>query len=337
MSDSQGDAGVVIDAAQYANWNRDIFLEMRAGGATCVNVTIAYWESCRETLSNIGEWNRRFEEHGDLIMPVRTADDVRQAKALGKTGISLALQHCSPIEEDIDLIQILHDLGVRFMQLSYNNQSVLATGCYEDEDPGITRFGRQAIREMNRVGMVVDMSHSGERSTLHAIELSERPIAITHANMKSWHPALRNKSDEVLKALAEGGGILGVSMYPFHLKDGPDCSLDDFCGMIADAAELMGIDHVGIGSDLVQGHDDSIVEWMRNGRWSKQTDFGEGSADNAGWPDPIAWFTGNQDFPNLARGLKDKGFTNGDIDKVMGLNWLRFFETSFGPMDSGGA
>tara|TARA_B100000315_G_scaffold196771_1_gene188009 strand:- start:20 stop:484 length:465 start_codon:yes stop_codon:yes gene_type:complete len=150
--------------------------------------------------------------------------------------------------------------------------------------------------------------------------------------MKSWHPALRNKSDDVLKALAEAGGMLGVSMYPFHLRGGPDCSLDDFCGMIADAAELMGIDHVGIGSDLVQGHDDSIVEWMRNGRWSKQTDFGEGSAEDAGWPDPAAWFTCNRDFPNLARGLKDKGFADGDIDKVMGLNWLRFFETSFGPM-----
>ena len=98
------------------------------------------------------------------------------------------------------------------MQLSYNNQSLLATGCYESDDPGITRMGRQVIREMNRVGLVVDMSHSAERSTLEAIEISERPLAITHANPSFWHSALRNKSDAVLNALAESGGMLGFSL-----------------------------------------------------------------------------------------------------------------------------
>jgi membrane dipeptidase len=120
-------------------------------------------------------------------------------------------------------------LGARFMQLSYNNQSLLATGCYEAEDPGITRMGKQVIKEMNRVGLVIDMSHSAERSTLKAIEISERPIAITHANPASWHPALRNKSDTVLKALTESGGMLGFSLYPHHLKDKSACTLESFC------------------------------------------------------------------------------------------------------------
>ena len=213
--------GYVIDAAQYAKWDRSIFQEMRDGGVTCVNATIVYWESARETLSEIGKWNRLFEQNSDLIFLARTADDIRNAKSVGKTAITFAFQHCSPIEEDIDLIEIMHTLGVRFMQLSYNNQSLCAAGCYEKEDSGITRFGRQVIKEMNRVGMVVDMSHSGEKSTFHAIELSERPITITHANPKSWQPALRNKSDDLLKALSESGGILGFSMYPFHLKNGP--------------------------------------------------------------------------------------------------------------------
>ena len=97
------------------------------------------------------------------------------------------------------------------MQLTYNNQSLLATGCYEENDTGVTRMGRQVIAEMNRVGLVVDMSHSGERSTLETIEISERPIAITHANPAFWHRALRNKSDDVLKALGESGGMLGFS------------------------------------------------------------------------------------------------------------------------------
>ena len=331
MNTSQPYTGFVIDAAQYAKWDRSVFQEMRDGGVTCVNVTIVYWETARETLSEIGKWNRLFEQNADLILQARTADDVRRAKAGNKTAITFAFQHCSPVEEDIDLVEIMHTLGVRFMQLSYNNQSVCATGCYEDEDPGITRFGKQVIREMNRVGMVVDMSHSGERSTFHAIELSERPITVTHANPKSWHPALRNKTDDLMKALADSGGMLGFSMYPFHLKDKSDCTLEEFCGMIARTADLMGVDRIGIGSDLVQGHGNEVVEWMRNGRWSKAMDFGEGTAADAGWPAPVPWFTGNRDFGNIAAGLAAHGFTPEDVDKVMGLNWLRFFEENFGP------
>ena len=104
------------------------------------------------------------------------------------------------------------------MQLTYNNQSLLATGCYEKIDSGVTNFGREAIKEMNRVGVVVDMSHSAEKSTFDAIELSEKPIAITHANPSFWHPAKRNKSNDLLKTLSESGGMLGLSLYPHHLK-----------------------------------------------------------------------------------------------------------------------
>ncbi len=322
----------VIDGLQYANWDRTIFEEMHRGGVTAVHVTIAYWENCRETLSNIGQWNRHFEQHADLIMPVRTGADVECAKAENKTGIVFGFQNCSPIEDDVDLIQTFHDLGVRFMQLSYNNQSLLATGCYENDDPGITRFGKQAIREMNRVGLVIDMSHSAERSTLEAIEISERPIAITHANPHSWAPALRNKSDIVLKALGESGGMLGVSLYPFHLKDHSRCRIEDLCQMVAHTVELMGIDNIGIGSDLCQGHDDSVVTWMRTGRWSKEIDYGEGSKTDAGWPDPVPWFGSNLDFNNVASGLLDVGLSDADVNKIMGENWLNFFKRSFGSL-----
>ncbi len=323
-------SGLIVDGTQYAKWDRTVFEDMRNGGVTCVNATLVYWESARETLAILGRWNRLFEQNADLIMPAGSGDDVRRAHDLGKTAITFAFQHCSPVEEDIDLVEIMHRLGVRFMQLSYNNQSLCATGCYEDEDTGITRFGRQVVREMNRVGMVIDMSHSGERSTFHAIELSERPIAITHANPHSWHPALRNKSDDLLKALAGSGGMLGFSMYPFHLRNRSDCTLEDFCDMIARTADLMGIERIAIGSDLVQGHDDSVVEWMRNGRWTRDKDFGEGSAANAGWPAPVSWFSSNQDFRNIAAGLRAHGFDEDGIDAIMGLNWLRFFDESFG-------
>lgn len=304
---------------------------MREGGVSAVHVTVTYHEDFRETVENIADWNRLFERFSNLILPGRTADDVYRAQKEKRTAIIFGFQNCSPIEDDIGLVEICHQLGARFMQLSYNNQSLLATGCYEDNDPGITRMGRQVIAEMNRVGLVVDMSHSADRSTLDAIEISERPIAITHANPTFWHPALRNKSDEVLKALGHSGGMLGFSIYPHHLKGKSDCTIDSFCEMIARTAELMGVDNIGIGSDLCQGHPDSVVEWMRVGRWTKQVDYGEGSVSDAGFPIMPSWFGGNRDFGNLVKGLQDFGFLEEDVEKIMGGNWLTFFEKSFEP------
>ncbi|MFL2668107.1 MAG: membrane dipeptidase [Alphaproteobacteria bacterium] len=322
---------IIIDGCQYANWSEQIFREMREGGVSAVHVTVTYHEDFRETVENIADWNRLFERFSNLILPGRTADDVYRAQKEKRTAIIFGFQNCSPIEDDIGLVEICHQLGARFMQLSYNNQSLLATGCYEDNDPGITRMGRQVIAEMNRVGLVVDMSHSADRSTLDAIEISERPIAITHANPTFWHPALRNKSDEVLKALGHSGGMLGFSIYPHHLKGKSDCTIDSFCEMIARTAELMGVDNIGIGSDLCQGHPDSVVEWMRVGRWTKQVDYGEGSVSDAGFPIMPSWFGGNRDFGNLVKGLQDFGFLEEDVEKIMGGNWLTFFEKSFEP------
>jgi membrane dipeptidase len=175
-------------------------------------------------------------------------------------------------------------------------------------------------------------SHSGERSTLEAIEISSSPIAITHANPHWWHPALRNKSDEVLKALTGSGGMLGFSLYPHHLKDGSGCTLESFCNMIGEAVERYGVEHLGIGTDLCQDQPDSIVTWMRNGRWSKQTDYGEGSASAAGFPDQPAWFNDNRDLGNIGRGLSAIGLSEADVTAIMGGNWLAFYDASFGDL-----
>lgn len=323
---------LTVDGLQYSNWSREIFEQMREGGVDAVHATLVYHETLRETLTRIGEWNRRFEVHGDLIMPVHGPDDILRAQQSGKVGIFFGAQNCSPIEDDIDMVAVLRQLGLLIMQLTYNNQSLLACGCYESEDSGITRFGRQVIREMNRVGMVIDMSHSSERSTLDAIELSERPVIISHANPSFFHDAKRNKSDKVLKAIADNDGLLGFSAYPFHLKNGPDCTLQDYCDMIARTVDLMGIEHVGLGTDLCQNQPTSVLEWMRNGRWSKEMDYGEGSANNAGWPSPLTWLRDSRDFPNLIEGLRTKGFGEQEIARIMGGNWVALLERTTKPI-----
>jgi membrane dipeptidase len=325
---------VTIDCLQYCNWSRKIFEQMREGSLDAVHVTIAYHEDFRQTVERVCEWNRLFQEHSDLIVPGRHAVDVINAKEQNKTAVFFGFQNCSPIEADINLVEVCHQLGARFMQLSYNNQSLLATGCYETEDPGITRMGRQVIAEMNRVGLVIDMSHSSERSTLEAIEHSSRPIAITHANPAHWHPALRNKSDDVLQALSETGGMLGFSMYPHHLAGGSQCTLESFCQMVANTAERFGVSHIGLGSDLCQDQPDSVVEWMRNGRWTRERDFGEGSKAAPGFPDQPAWFRDNRDFPTLREGLSHVGFQQSEVNLIMGENWLRFFEHAFSQNES---
>ena len=322
---------MLIDCLQYCNWSPEIFRQWREGGVDAVHVTIAYHENFRETVLNIEAWNRHFENHPDLICQAFTAEDVEAAKAIGRTAVIFGFQNPSPIEDDIGLVEVVHRLGARFMQLTYNNQSLLATGCYEEDDTGLTRMGREVVREMNRVGLVVDMSHSAERSTLEAIEYSARPIVISHANPSFWHPARRNKSDAVLKALAESGGMLGFSLYPHHLNGGSACSLDDFCRMIADTAEIMGVDQIGFGSDLCQDQPDSIVEWMRVGRWTKEIDYGEGSASAPGFPPMPDWFRDNRDWPQLLAGLKKAGFSDADLDKIKGGNWLEFYRRSFVP------
>ena len=320
----------LIDGLQYANWSEKIFKQMRKGNVDAVHVTITYHENFRETVLQIEKWNRFFEQFPDLIFQGRTAEDIKVAKDTKRTAIFFGSQNPSCIEDDIGLVEILHTLGLRFMQLTYNNQSLLAAGCYEADDPGLTRMGREVVAEMNRVGLVVDMSHSAERSTLDAIEYSSRPIAITHANPSFWHSALRNKSNSVLKALGESKGMLGFSIYPHHLKNGSNCSVQSFCDMVAKTIDLMGEDNVGIGTDLCQDQPDSVVEWMRVGRWTKSIDYGEGSADKPGFPDMPNWFGGNLDFANIITGLKNTGMDASMISKVMGVNWYNFFSNSFG-------
>ena len=327
-----GDTHYRIDALQYANWSEKIFRQMREGGVDAVHVTIAYHENFRETVANIEQWNSLFERFVELIFLGKTGADVRLARESGRTAIFYGFQNPSPMEDDIRLVEILHTLGARFMQLTYNNQSLLGSGCYETNDTGITRMGKEVIEEMNRVGLVVDMSHSAERSTLEAMEISSRPIVITHANPGFWEPALRNKSQAVLQGLAQTGGMLGFSLYPHHLKDKSDCSLESFCEMIARTAEIMGVDHIGLGSDLCQDQPDSVVEWMRAGRWTKKIDYGEGSANNAGFPPMPGWFKDNRDFNNIEQGLLDVGFNAEDTAKVMGNNWLEFFDHNFSPI-----
>ena len=315
-----------IDNLQYCNWSRKIFEINRSAGLDAVHATIVYHEDFDELQLEIKKWEKLFKENSDLIFLGKNYEDIEKAHKENKTAIFFGFQNCSPIEDDIGLVEKIYENGCRFMQLTYNNQSLLASGCYEKNDSGVTNFGKEAIREMNRLGIVIDMSHSGEKSTLDAIEISDKPIAITHANPNFWYKALRNKSDQLLKTLSESGGMLGLSLYSHHLKNGSDCTLDSFCEMAAKTCELMGVKNVGIGSDLCLNQPDSIVEWMRNGTWAKKKNYGEGSKKKPGFPKQPDWFIDARGFKNLENGLKKVGFNEMEVNNILGNNWYNFYK-----------
>ncbi|GIS27041.1 MAG: dipeptidase [Gammaproteobacteria bacterium] len=314
-----------IDNLQYCNWSKEIFEINREANLDAVHATICYHEDYDELQINIDLWKKYFENYSSLIFQGFNSKDIERAKQENKTAIFFGLQNCSPIEDNIEYVEVLKQQGVLFMQLTYNNQSLLATGCYEEKDAGITRMGREVIKEMNRVKMIIDMSHSAELSTLEAIEISQEPIVVSHANPSFWHKGLRNKSDTVLKELNNSGGMIGFSIYPHHLKGASECTLDSFCEMVAETTKKISVKQIGIGSDLCIRHPDSIVEWMRNGTWTKTKDFGEGSSNNPGFPPQPSWFEDARGFSNLERGLRKVGFNEEETRDILGNNWYNFY------------
>ena len=315
-----------IDNLQYCNWSREVFEINHEAGLDAVHVTVVYHEDYKEFVKKVEEWNVLFKENEDLIFLGKNFKDIEKAKIKNKTAIFFGFQNCSPIEDDISLVEKIYEHGCRFMQLTYNNQSLLATGCYEKTDSGVTNFGREVIKEMNRLGIVIDMSHSAEKSTYDAIEISQKPIAITHANPIFWHKAVRNKSDELLKALSESGGMLGLSLYAHHLKNKSNCTIESFCEMTARTAEIMGVKNLGIGSDLCLNQPDSVVEWMRNGTWTKTKNYGEGTKEKSGFPKQPDWFIDARGFKNIHEGLLKIGFNKEEVSGILGNNWFNFYK-----------
>lgn len=313
-----------VDALQYCAWSREIFEDWRAGGLDAVHVTIAYHETFAEMVTRIEDWLARFRDHGDLIFQGLSGTDIRKARATGRTAVFFGTQNPAPLESDLRRVEICHRLGVRVMQLTYNLQSLCGSGWQEPLDGGLTLFGREVVTEMAKLGMVADLSHAGARTTLDAIEASSRPVAVTHANPRTWRDTGRNVPDDVIRALGESGGMLGLSLYPHHLADGSECSAQAFCDMAARTAEFIGPGNLGIGSDLCQGQPDEVVQWMRDGSWTR-------ARSDAVFPPQPDWFRSNRDWVAVESGLRAAGFSEQDVAGVMGENWLRFFESALKP------
>lgn len=312
---------VVIDGLNVSNWEDDrVFRGLSRGGVTAINATVSVVDNFRTTIGCIAEWQRRFDRLGDLILHVKSADDILAAKAQGRTGIIFGFQNTSPIEDDLYLLSIFHALGVRIIQLTYNDRNFVGDGCLERTDTGLSQFGLELIQEMNRLGILIDLSHVGYRTTMEAIEASTMPVAFTHAGPHALFAHPRNKTDEQLKALAKRGGMVGANSWPPVLAAGNNASLADFLDTIDYMVDLVGPDHVGLGLDFTEWRTEAdLRKWMMaksKQKWLMDVEF------PTIYPDGLR---GADEMGHITDGLLRRGHSEEAVTKIMGGNFLRLF------------
>jgi membrane dipeptidase len=318
---------LIIDMLEAGGeWGPDIVRDIHDGALSAVMVAPLVWEGSREAIADLARWQRRFRRHADALMPGLDAADVLEAKRTGRTAIIYGSQNGSVFEDDLDLVWVLYRLGMRVAQLTYNNQNMIGSGCAEQSDDGLSRFGRLVVAEMDRVGMLIDLSHVGERTSLDAIAASQHPVAVTHANPKSWYEHRRNKSETVLRAVAERGGVVGLTPYPEFA--GEILTVARWCELITRTVDVVGIAHVGIGTDMARGWADFAghVRWVRSGRWMHPDE----DAPIALYPPFPEWLGTASRFRAMPAMLRAHGFSAADSAAVMGGNWLRLLRQVLG-------
>lgn len=324
---------LVIDGLEAAPMTPEHFARLRRGGIHAVNYTTANITSDFAAAAlDIARLLKNIEAHQDQVLLVRTSKDILRAQREGRIGLIIGLQNAKPLMDNTDYVRLLHLLGVRIIQLTYNERNFIGDGCVEKANGGLSRFGRRVVAEMNRFGMLVDLSHCGEQTTLDAIEASQAPVVISHANAKALCPSPRNKSDAVLKALAERGGVIGAAFWAPMAYSDPDRrpTKDEFFKHIDYLVERAGIDHVGIGSDLGEGETREYYEAMFLRGGGIYPEVTEALGD---------WYTFDTRmveglesavvFPEVTEGLLARGYTEEHIRKILGGNFLRVMSQVF--------
>ncbi len=303
------------------------------GGLTAAVLTLAGERSSfRSALANaITHW-RLAESQPEKFLIVKDAEDIHRAKREGKIGMIFGFQNGTPLEDDWlnNLVAFWH-LGIRLIQLTYNERNLIGSGCLERNDGGLSAYGLQVVHGMNRYGILIDLAHTGNKTSLDVVEVSEDPVVITHANPKALNPSFRNKPDEVIKALAARGGVIGLVSWNVLVEKEPGKrpTINDYIDHINYVVDLVGIDHVGIGSDI----NDNFRALPVRSEFEEKYHFMLGAYEDiaSAWPDG---FSGVEEFPNLTRALMARGYSDEDIQRILGGNFLRVAQQVWGKRPS---
>ena len=327
------DRAIVVDGLVVSRWSREVFEAMRAGGLTAANCTVAVWEGFEPTMRHIASFGRWLDEHADLIRRVLTVEDVRAAKAEGRVGVILGWQNTSPIEDDLRRLPLVHELGVRIVQLTYNTQNLVGAGCYESRDPGLSDFGREVVAELNRIGIAIDLSHVGSTTARDAALASEAPVAFTHVCPAALKAHPRNRSDDELRLVAKRGGMVGLTPFPWFLSEP---TLDAYLDTVEHVIGVAGEEQVGLCSDFTEGHGDAFLEWiMRDKGYARLLTTTPLDELRVVMPEGIRQLS---EWPNLTSAMEARNWSESRILRLLGENWLRYLGDvwSTTPAGSGG-
>ena len=315
MAATLHDDAIVIDGLIISNYSPAVFDDMRRGGLTAANCTCSVWENFAGTMNNISQWKQWFRQHDDQLVQVFTTADIGRAKAEGKTGIILGFQNVSAFEDKLEYVGFFKGQGVGIVQIAYNTQNLVGTGCYESKDGGLSDFGHDVVAEMNRVG---------PRTSADVIRASTKPVCYSHCLPSGLKEHPRNKADGELRFIAERGGFIGVTMFPPFLRKGTASTVEDYVEAIDYVIDLAGDDCVGIGTDFTQDQPRAFFDYLTHdkGYGRRLTDFGE-------IVNPAGLRTIGE-FPNLTDAMQRAGWPEGKIRKVIGENWVRVLKEVWG-------
>lgn len=312
---------IVIDGLQCCDFDRPLMEEALRGGVTAINHAAILWENFRVGIDRITEWHRLFDDNADIVMPIRTVADIHTAKAARKLGIIMGWQNTSPLEDRLDYLPVFKTLGIGIMQLTYNTQNFAGAGYLEEKDSGLTGFGKEMIAEMNRVGVLCDLSHVGEVTAADAIDQSTLPCAITHCLPKALKDLPRNKSDALFKRCADNGGVIGVSLFAPGLAAGNEAAVVDVVDAISYMLDLVGEEHVAIGTDfsLNRPRPGPWQEWANKDKGTARVLTGFATA-KISKPKGIQRM---DEFPNLTAEMLARHWSEARVKSILGGNWLR--------------
>ena len=310
---------IFIDGLVISKFSRAVFEDMKKGGITAANCTCSVWHNFHDTMSNIAQWKSWFREWDDILVQVHDVNDIERAKIDGKVGIILGWQNTSGIDNDLDNLILFRDLGVRIIQLTYNSQNLVGAGCWETNDSGLTDFGHEVVSAMNDLGILIDLSHVGPKTSDDAIKYSKRPVAYTHCcPMLKQHA--RNKTDEQLRTIAKANGFVGFASYTPFLPKGEDSTLADCVSAIDYAINIVGENRVGIGTDWVQDQDIDFFNYL-------SSDKGKGkptSTPHKKVPSMPKGLESLGSFGNFIPAMEEAGWSEKKIRKILGENWVNF-------------
>jgi len=294
-----------------------------AGGIQATHVTLNMYacEGFEYVLNQIRRYYALLENDPDRILLVQQPEDLLEAKGKGKLGIIFGLQNGAALGQDVNLLPILYKLGVRIIQLTYNEANAIGAGCLEPKDNGLTSFGSQLIQAMNRLGILIDLSHVGWQTSEDAVTVSEYPVAITHGNPFFMKALPRNKPDDLIRKVCQKGGVIGATPFAAFCKSAPGKrpTLDDFLDQIDYLVDLVGVDHVGIGTDKFEGKTKEEYISEVQTRYPKliQAPFEHRHVEG---------FSHIRQFPRISEGLIARGYSDEDCGKILGGNFFSLFQ-----------